>query len=231
MIEKNGSLNPPTLTMWQQLVARTDWTDVIDIGANYGEMLVGLRLSPHVRITAVEANPQIAIYLDRTLREAGQNVRIVRKAISDTIGTAILLVDRQWSGTTRFASLQRGEPSDRYDSLRVPTITFDSLLNINDLRHVRAAIKIDIEGYELPVLKSALPTLNQMDCFEILMEILFLTPDDLTWIFDNFSVQVYDLSTDTFVTVQKSVVEEMILSTASHPTYYRNDMILSAKAG
>jgi FkbM family methyltransferase len=229
MIEQNGSLNPPTLSMWQRLLARTNWTDVIDIGANYGEMLVGLHLPPSVKITAVEPNPKIAFYLERTLREAGQKVRIVRKAISEKTGTATLLLDRQWSGTTRFASLQRGEPSDRYEPISVPTVTFDHLLDSKEPDRVRAAIKIDIEGYELPVLKSALATLNRLDHFEILMEILFVTQDDLDWIFENFSVQVYDLATYAFVNVQKPIVEEMIISPTSHPTYYRNDMILGRK--
>jgi len=35
--------------MWQSLLAERPWTNVIDVGANYGEMLVGVELPRGLR--------------------------------------------------------------------------------------------------------------------------------------------------------------------------------------
>ena len=48
------------------LLAERPWTHVIDVGANYGEMLVGVELPQAATVIALEPNPFVIPYLTRT---------------------------------------------------------------------------------------------------------------------------------------------------------------------
>ena len=50
LIEQHGNLNPISLKIWRKLIAGSNWTHVVDIGANYGEMLVNVEIPPNVRV-------------------------------------------------------------------------------------------------------------------------------------------------------------------------------------
>jgi FkbM family methyltransferase len=53
--------------MWKLLIAADSWAHMIDVGANYGEMLVKVELTPAAKVIAVEPNPRVVPYLERTL--------------------------------------------------------------------------------------------------------------------------------------------------------------------
>lgn len=72
LIQSDGNLNPPALSAWHLLLQQHAWTHVIDVGANYGEMLVNGGLPSGASIIAVEPNPAIRPYLERG-RAAGDH--------------------------------------------------------------------------------------------------------------------------------------------------------------
>jgi hypothetical protein len=47
--------------MWRSLLAERPWTHVIDVGANYGEMLVGVELPRAATVIALEPNPFVIL--------------------------------------------------------------------------------------------------------------------------------------------------------------------------
>ena len=82
LIQSGGNLNPKSRAMWQALLAEREWTHVIDVGANYGEMLVGVELPRSATAIALEPNPFVVPYLQRTLQDAGLGVKLIAKAAS-----------------------------------------------------------------------------------------------------------------------------------------------------
>jgi hypothetical protein len=43
--------------MWRSLVEERDWTRIVDVGANYGEMPIGAGLPDSAKIIAIEPSP------------------------------------------------------------------------------------------------------------------------------------------------------------------------------
>lgn len=189
MIETGGNLNPPSLAAWHLLLAEQAWTHVVDVGANYGEMLVNGGMPAGAQIVAIEPNPVIRAHLERTLETAGLNARILDVALSDAEGEAVLRIDDSWSGTTRLA--EPGEPG----GTTVRTVTLDTILREldTDPAMVRAAVKIDIEGHETAVLRGGLSMLSSVGDFAVLVEILHLQSADIAWLCERFDVFLLDL--------------------------------------
>ncbi|MBT1159187.1 FkbM family methyltransferase [Aminobacter anthyllidis] len=188
LIKSGGNFNPPTLAAWHLLLQERPWTHVIDVGANYGEMLVNGGLPSGASIVAVEPNPAIRPYLERTLRESGLSATVVDAALSDKSGEAALHVDPQWSGTVR---LKPGHSK----TLPVRTTTLDVLLRDFDAdpSTMRVLAKVDVEGHEAAVLRGALGMLPSLGDFAALVEILHVPPVDLVWLTGHFDISLLDM--------------------------------------
>ena len=226
MIEFNGSFNPDCVRIWQLLLASDDWTHVVDVGANYGEMLVNVSMPPRARVIAVEPNPHVLPYLERTLREAEVPAELVRKAIADRIGLAPLMLDRQWSGMTRLAEAGEAPAEARYELISVPTTTLAALLDDCGPAHrVRVAVKIDVEGHEPQVLQGIMDMIPALGRFAALAEIFHLSPEQLGWVFDRFEVDLFEPATGLFVRLQPPTPEGLagLLETGR---YYPHDAVL-----
>ena len=98
LVEASGNLKPAALEAWKLLVNERRWTFIVDVGANYGEMIVDLAIPEWTRVIAVEPNPHVGWYLERTLRDSGLRVEVVRKALTDRAGAVDIMIDRTWSG-------------------------------------------------------------------------------------------------------------------------------------
>src|ERR1700722_16586744 len=169
MIESGGGFNPDCVAMWRQLLARDRWTHIVDVGANYGEMLVNVDLPSTARVIAVEPNPRVLPYLERTLRKAGVRVELVRKAVADRIGTAPLRLDLVWSGTSGLAEAGEVAPDARYELTSVPTTTLAALIaDGGQTSRIRALVKIDVEGHEPQVLQGVMDIIGALARFEAL---------------------------------------------------------------
>ena len=100
LIEAQGNFNPPTLAIWHGLLGEDDWTHVIDVGANYGEMLANGKLPKRAQIMAVEPNTRVLPFLKKTLSGL-DGVKLFEVALSDREGHAEFLENENWSGLSR----------------------------------------------------------------------------------------------------------------------------------
>lgn len=123
-------------------MVRPDQT-ALDVGAWYGPWTRRLAAAARSVVT-VEANPELAAFVDRT---TPSNVTVVGKAASDEPGTATLWLPPGGRGTEGRASLSK-LPGGR--AVQVEKIRLDSL-DLSDL----GLIKIDVEGHERSALLGA----------------------------------------------------------------------------
>lgn len=224
-----GDLNPPTLAMWRQLLAAKPWTHILDVGANYGEMLLNVELPASARVLAFEPNPHVLIPLIRNLLDARIRVEVVPEGVSDRKGSARLLVDRAWSGTTRLdESCESGEAGEAGapESLTVPTTTLaDELRAAAAASRVRALVKVDVEGHEIPVLRGIGEILDGLEDFAALVEILHLPPDDRAWLLEHFEVELFHLASSSLVRVNPGTPDRLAKLLAEG-TFYAQDVVL-----
>ncbi|GLH75604.1 hypothetical protein SSBR45G_05120 [Bradyrhizobium sp. SSBR45G] len=128
---------------------------VCDVGANKGSFLYWLaRWSAPGRLVAFEPQPDLAAGLARLCRQFSlDNVVIEPRAAYSSSGSKTLFVP---DGHQPGASLL--QPAETSQAIEVQTVALDDYLPDN--RHV-SAIKIDVEGAELDVLRGAERTLSR----------------------------------------------------------------------
>ena len=132
----------------------------LDIGAHKGGYLYWLqaRVGPAGRVIAFEPQPDLADYLERAMTALGaRHVTVEALALSDRPGTALLRARRD--RTSCGATLEARPSTEEWVTQAVPAVTLDEYLDRRDLR-VRA-IKCDVEGHELAVLRGAVRTLSR----------------------------------------------------------------------
>ena len=128
--------------------------NAIDIGANkgvYAELLSRLC----GKVYAFEPNPKLYKML---VRSAATNVKTYNMALSDKSGTAELRIPRNTGGgySNQGASLSTYKVSDNFAVVTVEARPLDGMA----LENI-GFIKIDVEGFELSVLKGAVETLKR----------------------------------------------------------------------
>ena len=212
LIDSGGDLNPATMAIWQLLLAVDAWTHVVDVGANYGEMLVNGGMPQGAQIIAIEPNPQARLYLARTLKRAQVQATIVDLALSDTEGEAALRITSEWSGTTHLSS-------PGVETITVRTTTLTAILRALPipLTAIRLLVKIGVEGHELAILRGAMEALPELGNFAALVEILHLAPDDLAWIEAQFDLWCSELATGTLRLVPPGDLRALLLSRDVYP--------------
>lgn len=135
---------------------------VVDIGANIGvtAIMAGVLAAPG-RVVAVEPVPETFVHLERNIsRSQIDGVTCVNAAIGAAEGT-VNLVTRSGSNFAAFVGyegvLDRYVGYDEYEA-RVQTV--DRLVEEQSLTSVNF-MKIDVEGYELEVLRGAVSVLDR----------------------------------------------------------------------
>jgi FkbM family methyltransferase len=128
----------------------------IDVGSNKGDfaLFAAERLAGRGTVVAVEPSPENARWVRRSLeRSRSASARVVEAALSDTRGQAVLHL-RPLSGWHTLLPA-----SDAVGEVTVETRTLDDLVDELGLQSVDA-LKIDVEGGELGVLRGASRTLS-----------------------------------------------------------------------
>jgi FkbM family methyltransferase len=158
---------------------------VVDVGANYGQFALfsAARVGPSGRVHAFEPAPgawsrlQANLASSRALRE---RVLPNHVALSDVPGVAKLYQYKENSAWNSFhphekwkslQEWQRRAPAILPDAVgEVPTTTLDRYCEGHAIGHIDL-LKIDVEGFELPVLRGARGTLARRNARHIAFEI------------------------------------------------------------
>lgn len=133
----------------------------IDCGANIGyfSVLSGGLVGPQGCVVSVEANPLTYRLLQRNLALNGFGTA-VHCALTNQPGEVELYVPRE--GGDVFSSIKKGGlvHGDDIESFRVPGRTLDEVVASQGIERIDV-VKIDVEGAELDVLRSARRVLSE----------------------------------------------------------------------
>jgi FkbM family methyltransferase len=121
----------------------------IDIGANIGIKSILLsQIASRGRVIAVEPGPNVAQLLEANIADSGMsNVSVVRAAVSDRVGVL------HFAGDSAYGHIAAS-------GVEVAATTLADIVTSKGLKRLDF-VKIDVEGFEFPILKSSLGTLNE----------------------------------------------------------------------
>jgi FkbM family methyltransferase len=174
LIATAGNANPPSLAEWQSLVGERQWDLVVDVGANYGEMLLNLEPMPTGMILAVEANSRVASFLTSSIRANGLPISIFVGALGSRQDIVRLDDGQAHSGLVTTRPIEQLSASGGSASL-VCSTTLDLLIHRVapvPLDCLSVCIKVDVEGSEQAVIDGAAQTLSQAREAAVMLEVL-----------------------------------------------------------
>ncbi len=132
----------------------------VDVGANVGQLSLAaaVRVTRSGRVIAIEAHPRICRYLLGNVRLNGLTIEVHNTAIGSTDGELVFTDFR--SDDMNFAC---ATPPPGCAALRVPVRTLDSIVGSRrpDL------LKVDVEGFEVDLLKGAAQAISNCRCLYI----------------------------------------------------------------
>lgn len=174
LLQREGVLERTSLDLWIKALSLHPWDVVVDVGANYGEMIAGANLEQFSTVIAVEPNPRVTPYLLKTAGGLPWDVEVQDVALSARESEAEqLVVDTSWSGkSTLKTNAVVSAGADPFSTETVRVTTLDALLS--DRGYTSACIKIDVEGEEVNVLAGASSVLDDFDIVVCMVEILHM---------------------------------------------------------
>lgn len=146
---------PALIALWRRATRELRPDLVVDVGANYGELLLNGDYAG-ARVLAIEPNPAVAALLRRSLAHHPDRSAIdVHEVVAGAVdgGTATLRIDPAWSGSASVALDGVGRRGEALVEVTVPARSLDALTA--DLPGDRVLLKIDAEGWEAEVLAGA----------------------------------------------------------------------------
>jgi len=142
---------------------------IVDVGANIGQFAYMIsRVCPGVSVFSLEPDPECFAELERTFARFHIPGRCVRLAASDEPGEARLhLHSDRVNNSLLESAVQRAAPAA---GILVPLARLDDLLP-DMLPAGRFLLKLDVQGYEMHVLRSASRVLQRCDI--VIVEVSF----------------------------------------------------------
>lgn len=137
----------------QALLRPGDW--FIDIGANHGSysLLASALVGSSGRITSVEANPEIAACLKKSMQlNCEGNSSVIECALGDRSGTIVFHFNPIGSGS---GSLQASQVERGALATEVRLARFDEVVDWQGSNAERILVKCDVEGAEHAVFRGA----------------------------------------------------------------------------
>jgi len=184
LVAAGGDLNPLSLRMWRRALAAFAWDVVVDVGVNYGEMLVRPTLPTGARLLGFEPNPVVRELAGRTLALNGLDVDLRPQAVGGRTGRARFAVDRTWSGTSSLDTGTYDEPG-RWSFLDVEVTTLDDVLGPEPGPF---CVKVDVEGFEHEVVAGARRCLATPVPWVLMLEVKHLPMDILEGLAAQYAV-------------------------------------------
>jgi FkbM family methyltransferase len=140
----------------------------IDVGANKGDftLLAAKAVGPAGTVISIEPEPENYAYLRASIELNGyRNIRTFALALSDSNGTAKLRLAPKSGAHTLSPDQKIGN-----NTIPIATATLDSLLDRCGIARVDL-IKIDVQGWELQVLRGAHRTLCSNPAAVVLLDL------------------------------------------------------------
>jgi FkbM family methyltransferase len=229
LVINQGEAYPIASRIWRHLLQSQPWSHIIDVGANYGEMIIDLEIDGDTQVIAVEPNPYVRCNLERSIGEAGLPIKVVPCAITDKVDSIEFNLDRTWSGMSSVRLHPRDTVGHQIETIQVQTTTLASLFEGGAASsEKRVLIKIDVEGNELDVLRGLGGVEKTFADFATLVEIRHFSGSDLAALMDSYTVELFDGDNDTLVTVPDAPPDQL-LAFVHNSGLYSHDAVLRVK--
>ena len=233
LAKSRGNLNPGSLQLFQLSFERRSWDYVVDVGANYGEMLAGLNgLESCPCVVAFEPNARLVPFLRRTFDDFAGRVRVSQVALGRSNRWGFLLENPEWSGTSRMISSTRDWVNYL---LRRRWAGFSlRLVKLRTRDHqLRSAfgrlilVKIDVEGLEFDVLRGARRIMGKASDFGLVLEVIHLSYAEVAELFELGHVHVLDLVTQALVQLTDAKALWAVIQ-GRNSSLHRQDVFVSS---
>jgi FkbM family methyltransferase len=135
---------------------------LIDAGANIGCITAAgaLAVGKSGRVLSVEPHPQTFRHLQKTIAvNRFANVDCLNGALGSEIGTVSFTDKWRKDDSNRVSH-------DNRSGIQVPCLPLTKLMHDRGIDHV-ALLKVDVEGFEMQVLKGAEDVLSRIDCLYV----------------------------------------------------------------
>ncbi|OOZ37676.1 FkbM family methyltransferase [Solemya velesiana gill symbiont] len=121
----------------------------LDIGVNYGECFLSTIYSPETKILAIEANPYLVPYLNKSIHAhpSRNQMSVINALATDTPQEHTeFFINNDWSGgSTAIESIAQDDSSNT-ERVGTKSIRIDNLVTDNDINTSCIVFKLDVEG-------------------------------------------------------------------------------------
>lgn len=199
-------LNP--FENWLKIIALNDkiGETIVDVGASEGLFLQkAARFFPNINYLVIEPREEVLEKLNIQIERLGINATLLNVALSDQSGYAQMdIFSHRDASSLKLGG--NGIKSEVLGSIQIPTKTLDEIIpKKNNSKNIKI-IKIDVEGFELNVLRGATNSLinsknliielsplrhsnylETIDCFKLIFNSGFMLVDssDLNFYFSS----------------------------------------------
>lgn len=187
---------------FQNTISEFHWDHIIDVGANYGEMLVFTHFPENLKIWAFEPNSLVYNCLRENLSHL-KNFTAIEMAVGSFVGEVQFQSNEVWSGKSHITKTSGGDSKVKY----VPIVTLDHYFS--DIRDTNILVKIDVEGHDLDVL------FGSQNFIKINKQVFFLienngwTLSDYEKILDSFRIFLIDSNVKPIIEVPDSLQDPL----------------------
>lgn len=229
LVAAAGDFNPHSMQLWQAILGLRSWDVVVDVGANYGEMLLGIEPPPGARLIAFEPNPGVRDCLERSCREAGLDVQIRPCAVGARVAQTVpFVLDNNWSGVSGMSTTHRSALSSELTTMEVPVSTLTAELE-GLPKEAAVCIKVDVEGAELDVLDGAAGLLDDRESWALMIETLHMSDFEIHDLAHAYRLGMLDKGTGRIIGMPR-VTEEPLRNLLNASWMYRQDVVLMSES-